>query len=100
MDFEQITTNLTDGVLTITLSRPECLNAWTAQMEEEPRRAFDVADTDDEVRAVIVTGAGSAGRRMTGAGCQARAAAALRRLWNRRRVGGDDRVEWSWMVTA
>jgi enoyl-CoA hydratase/carnithine racemase len=57
-DFEQITTELTDGVLTITLNRPERLNAWTAQMGQELRAAFDQADADDDVRAVIVTGAG------------------------------------------
>src|SRR5271154_3540435 len=58
MDFEQITTELADGVLTITLNRPERLNAWTAQMGSEMRAAFDRADADDEVRAIIVTGAG------------------------------------------
>jgi enoyl-CoA hydratase/carnithine racemase len=58
MDFEQITTEAADGVLTITLNRPERLNAWTAQMGAEMRRAFDLADADDDVRAVIVTGAG------------------------------------------
>jgi len=58
MDFEQIATDLTDRVLTITLNRPERLNAWTAQMGAELRAAFDRADADDEVRAVIVTGAG------------------------------------------
>jgi enoyl-CoA hydratase/carnithine racemase len=58
MDFEQITTELADGVLTITLNRPERLNAWTAQMGLELRAAFDRADGDDDVRAVIVTGAG------------------------------------------
>ncbi len=58
MDFEQINTELADGVLTITLNRPERLNAWTAQMGLELRTAFDQADADDEVRAVIVTGAG------------------------------------------
>jgi enoyl-CoA hydratase/carnithine racemase len=57
-DFEQITTELTDGVLTITLNRPERLNAWTAQMGQELRTAFDQADANDDVRAVIVTGAG------------------------------------------
>src|SRR5271154_1755609 len=54
----QITTNLTECVLTITLSRPERLNAWTAQMGSELIEAFDRADADDEVRAIIVTGAG------------------------------------------
>ncbi len=57
-DFEQITTATADGVLTITLNRPERLNAWTSQMGSEMRAAFDIADADDQVRAVIVTGAG------------------------------------------
>jgi enoyl-CoA hydratase/carnithine racemase len=58
MDFEQITTEVADSVLTITLNRPERLNAWTAQMGAEMRAALDEADADDEVRAIIVTGAG------------------------------------------
>jgi enoyl-CoA hydratase/carnithine racemase len=58
MEFEQITTELSDNVLTITLNRPERLNAFTATMGDELRAAFDGADADDEVRAVIVTGAG------------------------------------------
>ncbi|HWY90205.1 MAG TPA: crotonase/enoyl-CoA hydratase family protein [Solirubrobacteraceae bacterium] len=58
MDYEQITTETSDGVLTITLDRPERLNAWTAQMGSELRSAFDRADADDEVRAIILTGAG------------------------------------------
>jgi enoyl-CoA hydratase/carnithine racemase len=58
MDFEQIKTELADGVLTITLNRPERLNAWTAQMGHELRAAFDQSDANDDVRAVIVTGAG------------------------------------------
>src|SRR6202048_2352197 len=55
---EQITTELADRVLTVTLNRPERLNAWTATMGHELIQAFDRADADDEVRAVIVTGAG------------------------------------------
>jgi enoyl-CoA hydratase/carnithine racemase len=58
MAFEQITTDLADGVLTITLNRPERLNAWTATMGRELIEAFDQADADDDVRAIIVTGAG------------------------------------------
>ena len=58
MEFEQITTELSDHVLTITLNRPERLNAFTATMGDELRAAFDTADADDDVRAVIVTGAG------------------------------------------
>jgi enoyl-CoA hydratase/carnithine racemase len=58
MSYEQITTDTTDGVLTITMNRPERLNAWTTTMNRELIAAFDEADADDEVRAVIVTGAG------------------------------------------
>jgi len=56
--FEQIATDLSDHVLTITLNRPERLNAWTATMCRELIAAFDRADADDEVRAIVVTGAG------------------------------------------
>jgi enoyl-CoA hydratase/carnithine racemase len=48
------------GVLTLTLSRPDRLNALTPQMLEELLRALDEIDADDAVRAVIVTGAGRA----------------------------------------
>ncbi len=58
MSYEQILTEKDQGVLTITLNRPERLNAWTGQMGQELRAAFDEADADDEVRAIIVTGAG------------------------------------------
>ncbi|MBA3807785.1 MAG: crotonase/enoyl-CoA hydratase family protein [Solirubrobacterales bacterium] len=54
----QIATEVADRVLTITLNRPERLNAWTGQMGGELMAAFDRSDADDEVRAVIVTGAG------------------------------------------
>jgi len=57
---ETITTALDEGVLTITLNRPERLNAFTATMMNEMIAAFDAADADDAVRAVIVTGAGRA----------------------------------------
>ena len=60
MDYEQILTEKSEGILTITLNRPERLNAWTGQMGHELRAAFDDADADDEVRAVIITGAGRA----------------------------------------
>jgi enoyl-CoA hydratase/carnithine racemase len=49
-----------DGILTITLNRPERMNAWTETMARELITAFDRADADDDVRAVIVTGAGRA----------------------------------------
>jgi enoyl-CoA hydratase/carnithine racemase len=58
MSYEQITTELDDGILTITLNRPERLNAWTAVMGRELIEAFDEADANDEVRAIVMTGAG------------------------------------------
>src|SRR4051794_3728370 len=58
MDFETIAYEVADRVLTITLNRPDRLNAFTARMGAELIDAFDRADADDDVRAVIVTGAG------------------------------------------
>ena len=49
---------LTDNVLTITLQRPDRLNAFTPTMARELIAAFDAADADDAVRAIILTGAG------------------------------------------
>jgi enoyl-CoA hydratase/carnithine racemase len=60
MSYEQILTEKSEGILTITLNRPERLNAWTGQMGHELRAAFDESDADDEVRAIIITGAGRA----------------------------------------
>src|ERR1700732_99927 len=57
-DFEQITTDVADRVMTIPLNRPDRLNAWTATMGRELRQAFDRSDADDEVRAIVITGAG------------------------------------------
>lgn len=54
----QIAIDLTDRILTITLDRPAAMNAFTAQMLREMIAAFDRADQDDEVRAMIVTGSG------------------------------------------
>ena len=71
MEPEQIRTEIADRVLTITLNRPERLNAWTPIMARELMEAFDRADDDDEVRAVIVTGAGRgfcAGADLSGGG--------------------------------
>jgi enoyl-CoA hydratase/carnithine racemase len=58
MEFEQIRYEVADSVLTITLDRPDRLNAFTPTMQRELLEAFDHADADDDVRAVIVTGAG------------------------------------------
>ena len=58
--FESLLYAVDDGVATITLNRPEKLNAFTAQMRDELIAAFDLTDADDAVRAVVVTGAGRA----------------------------------------
>ena len=58
MAYEQILYDVQDKVLTVTLNRPEKLNAFTNTMMTELIDAFDRADADDDVRAVIVTGAG------------------------------------------
>jgi enoyl-CoA hydratase/carnithine racemase len=58
MDYETVTYEVTDGILTITLNRPDKLNAFTERMCIELLDAFDNADGDDAVRAVIITGAG------------------------------------------
>ena len=56
--FETLLTEVADGVLTITLHRPAKLNAYTRTMGAELRAAFERASLDDEVRVIIVTGAG------------------------------------------
>ena len=58
MDFEQIIFDKQDGVATITLNRPARMNAFTAQMLDEWAAALAAARDDDDVRAVVVTGAG------------------------------------------
>ena len=57
-EFEQILYEVENKVALITLNRPDKLNAWTVTMMNELIEAFDMADKDDEVRVVIVTGAG------------------------------------------
>jgi len=58
--YEQIRYELADGVLTVTLDRPDKLNAFTGTMARELIDAFGRSDADDAVRVVIVTGAGRA----------------------------------------
>jgi enoyl-CoA hydratase/carnithine racemase len=57
---QTITTAVDAGVMTITLDRPDRLNAFNVPMLRELVSAFDRADADDDVRVVIVTGAGRA----------------------------------------
>lgn len=57
-DFTQIKLDIADGIATITLHRPEKMNAFTRVMMAEIIEAVDITDADDAVRAVIVTGHG------------------------------------------
>ena len=58
MSYEHIAYEANQGVLTITLDRPEQLNAFTTTMQNELIDAFDRADADDGIRAIVVTGRG------------------------------------------
>ena len=57
-DFETIKLDIEDGIATLTLHRPDKMNAFTGKMMQEIISAFDITDADDTVRAVIVTGSG------------------------------------------
>jgi enoyl-CoA hydratase/carnithine racemase len=56
--WQEILYELRDRVATITLNRPEKLNAWTVVMARELREALTAAEADEEVRAIVITGAG------------------------------------------
>lgn len=60
MTYTTLDYSVDDGLLTLTLNRPDSLNAFTVEMAAELEAAFDQADRDDTLRAVIVTGAGRA----------------------------------------
>jgi len=57
-DYTQILYDVADNIATITINRPEKMNAFTSTMIREMTDAFDRIDADDDVRAVVVTGAG------------------------------------------
>ena len=76
MSYETLRYDVEDHILTMTLDRPDKLNALTDRMLEELLDAFDAADADDDVRAIIVTGAGKAfcaGADLSGGGFTAQA---------------------------
>lgn len=55
---EFVTASNKDGILVVTLCRPERLNAWNTEMREEVGRLFSQANVDPEVRALVLTGTG------------------------------------------
>src|SRR4051794_33777051 len=60
MTYETLRYEVADGILTLTLNRPEHLNAFTVQMADDLEHAFRRVNQDDDVRAVVVTGEGRA----------------------------------------
>lgn len=58
MAYTDILFDVADGIATITLNRPEALNAFTNQMARDLQAAFDEIDTNDDIRVAIITGAG------------------------------------------
>ncbi|MDD4860368.1 MAG: enoyl-CoA hydratase-related protein [Dehalococcoidales bacterium] len=60
MDYQAIKVEQRGHITLITLNRPERLNAVSEQLEEELYRALSAAEADDEVRVVVLTGAGKA----------------------------------------
>jgi enoyl-CoA hydratase/carnithine racemase len=88
---EEIRLDVADGVATITLNRPDRLNAFTETMGAELIAAFDRTDADDDIRAVIVTGAGRAfcaGADLGGGGATFDSSARLPEAESRRDGGG------------
>src|SRR5580693_4478203 len=55
---EETSYEVADRVATITLNRPDKLNAWTATMEKEVRTSLEEAERDDHVGIIVLTGAG------------------------------------------
>ena len=60
MEYQHIRTELADNILTVTLNRPDRMNAFTLRMKDELVHVFGEADRDNQVRAVVATGAGRA----------------------------------------
>ena len=58
MGYNTIKYDVEDAILTLTIHRPQKMNAFTNEMLKEMIDAFDRADADDEIRAIIVTGSG------------------------------------------
>ena len=84
MTYQTVRYESQDGIATVTLDRPDHLNAWTARLGAELGDAMATADEDDDIRAVVVTGAGRAfcaGADLSGGGFGGGDAPKLRERW-------------------
>ncbi|MCU1501972.1 MAG: Enoyl-CoA hydratase/isomerase [Ilumatobacteraceae bacterium] len=84
MTYETVLYDVSDGVATVTLNRPERLNAWNSRLGAELGDAMAEADGDDDVRVVVVTGAGRAfcaGADLSGGEFGGGPAPSLRECW-------------------
>ncbi len=71
MELRTVIYEVENRIATITLNRPDRMNAWTLDMMDDVIESFDMADKDDDVRSIIVTGAGKdfcAGADLSGGG--------------------------------
>jgi enoyl-CoA hydratase/carnithine racemase len=107
MDFTDITYEKADRIATVTMNRPDKMNAWTAKMGADIRQAMLDADRDDNIGAIILTGAGRAycaGADMTGLSeiSQGRASAggavAAPQYDIAKDARPDYRTQYSWML--
>ncbi len=60
MTYQHILYDVSDGIATVTLNRPDRMNAWTPIMERDVRHAMEAAASDQDVRVIVLTGAGRA----------------------------------------
>jgi enoyl-CoA hydratase/carnithine racemase len=109
MSHEQILYSVADRIATITLNRPDKLNAWTQKMEEEVGSAVRAANADESVRVIVITGAGKgfcAGADMTllssiaADGGATRAPGLTADLPDDGRTPADFRKKYAWMLAT
>lgn len=109
-ELETLRRDIDDGVLTVTLHRPEHLNAFTVTMADEFEATFGEANETDEVRGIIVTGAGRAfcaGMDLAARATRSASTSPSRRAWpicgSSRRpacvVSGTPEAAWPWPST-
>jgi len=105
--YEQIAYEVSNQVATVTLNRPDKLNAWTQKMEEEVTEAIRAASSDDKVRVIILTGAGKgfcAGADMSLLSAISQESSARAEFLFEEKVDGDVRADFqkkhAWLLTV